>query len=139
MKGKIIMVLLLFALLPFLAAMGTLQEQSPGKIPIPKMKFAAAFVDQTDIVTDCRDVSIDGETFLEGKRGTGTNAIPFENISEVSFLYEGENLNGIIKLRDDNTVTLSLNKNQRAYGNTKYGTFPIKLSDLKKMTIDKAP
>ena len=139
MKSKITMVLLLFALLPFLAALSTLQGQNPGKIPVPKKKFVATLIDQTDIITDCREVSIDGETFLEGKRGTGTNAIPFENISEVSFLYEGENLNGIIKLRDDNTVTLSLNKNQRAYGNTKYGTFQIKLSDLKKMTIDKAP
>lgn len=42
-----------------------------------------------------------------------------------------------MKLRDGSTVQLMLLKNQKAYGQTKYGTFQIKLSDLKKMTISR--
>lgn len=137
MKKRTAIFLTIFALWPLLTAMSALQGQNPEKIPTPAKKFAATFIDQTDIITDCREISIDGETFLEGKRGNGTNTIPFENINEVSFLLEGEKLKGMVKLRDGNTFELTLNKNQRAYGKTKYGTFHIKLADLKKVILGK--
>jgi hypothetical protein len=105
---------------------------------VPVKKFTATIVDQTDMITDLRDVSINGETFLEGKRGEGTAAISFDNIQEVSFRFDGEKLNGTIKLRDGNAFELIVDRNQRVYGHTKYGTFQIKLSDLKKITISKA-
>lgn len=129
--------LVFFALLPLLTAMSALQNQSSEKIPVPDKKYVATFIDQTDMITDCRNISIDGETFLEGKRGNGTNTIPFEIIAEVSFIQEGEKLNGAVKLRDGNVVLLSLNKLQRAYGHTKYGTYQIKLADLKKLILSK--
>ena len=137
MKKSKLVFLALFALLPLLTAMSALQNQSPEKIPMPEKKYFATFIDQTDIMTDCRGISIDGETFLEGKRGNGTNTIPFEIITEVSFILEGDKLNGKVTLRDGNTVQLTLNKNQRAYGHTKYGTYQIKLYDLKKMVLSK--
>jgi hypothetical protein len=137
MKKIKLALLIVLALLPFLTAMSALQSQSPEKIPVPEKKYFATFIDQTDIMTDCRNVSIDGETFLEGKRGNGTNTISFEIIAEVSFLLEGEKLTGTVKLRDGNTIQLSFNKNQRAYGHTKYGTYQIKLSELKQMTLSK--
>jgi hypothetical protein len=137
MKKSKLTFLIFFGLLPILTAMSALQSQSPEKIPVPEKKYIATFVDQIDMITDCRNISIDGETFLEGKRGNGTNTIPFEIITEVSFIREGEKLNGVVKLRDGNVVELSLNKNQRAYGHTKYGTYQIKLADLKKMILSK--
>jgi len=66
-------------------------------------------------------------------------AIPFENITEVLFLRDGEKLNGIVRLRDGNSIQLVVKSNQIAYGLTKYGTYQIKLSELKKMTISKSP
>jgi hypothetical protein len=137
MKKSKLAFLFILALLPLLTAMSALQNQSPEKIPVPEKKYVATFIDQTDMITDCRNVSIDGETFLEGKRGNGTNTIPFEIIAEVSFMLEGEKLNGTVKLRDGNTVQMTLNRNQRAYGLTKYGTYQIKLSELKKMILSK--
>jgi hypothetical protein len=137
MKKSKLALLIIFALLPLLTAMSALQSQSPEKIPVPEKKYFATFIDQTDIMTDCRNISIDGETFLEGKRGNGTNTISFEIIAEVSFLLEGEKLTGTVKLRDGNAIQLSLNKNQRAYGYTKYGTYQIKLSELKQMILSK--
>ncbi|MCX5830562.1 MAG: hypothetical protein NT140_01480 [Deltaproteobacteria bacterium] len=137
MKKIKLALLIVLALLPLLTAMSALQSQSPEKIPVPEKKYFATFIDQTDIMTDCRNISIDGETFLEGKRGNGTNTISFEIIAEVSFLLEGEKLTGTVKLRDGNAIQLSLNKNQRAYGYTKYGTYQIKLSELKQMILSK--
>jgi len=139
LQKKIGTLLIIFALIPLLTAMSALQSQSPEKIPAPEKKYFATFIDQAEIMTECRNISIDGETFLEGKRGNGTNTIPFEIITEVSFTIEGEKLIGTVKLRDGNTIQLTINKNQRAYGYTKYGTFQIKLAELKKLALTKAP
>ena len=46
-----------------------------------------------------------------------------------------EQLIGIVKLRHGGTSELILNKTQKAYGETKYGTFRIKMADLKKLVI----
>jgi len=117
--------------------MNAFQYQNPERVPVPTKKFFATFVDLTDVITDCREVSIEGETFLEGKRGNGSSSIPFEHIADVSFLQEGDKFYGIIKLKDGNALQLALNKNQKAYGHTKYGTFQIKFSELKKMIFKK--
>ncbi len=138
MKRNALSVLIVLLLLPLLTGMGALQTQSPLKIPVPAKKYLATFTDQADFVTDCRDVSIDGETFLEGKRGKGVDAIPFENITEVLFLQEGAQLTGIVKLRDGSTMQLRLDNNKMAYGYTNYGTYQIKLSELKKMILRKS-
>jgi hypothetical protein len=122
--------------IPVLIGMGSLQgPTSPEKIPLPVKKFTAVFVDQMDVATDCSEASIEGTTFLEGKRGEGTYTISFDNIDQISFRLNAEQLTGVVKLRDGGTSELILNKTKRAYGRTKYGTFQIKLSDLKKLVI----
>ena len=130
-------VLILF-LLPFFMAMGGLQGQDPEKIPVPAKKYAATFIDQSDMITDCGEISLEGETFLEGKRGNGTISIPFQNIAEITFLQDGDKLNAAVKLRDGNKLQLGIKGNQIAYGRTKYGSYQIKLSELKKLTIGKS-
>ena len=121
---------------PVLMGMGSLQgPASPEKIPIPLKKYNAVFWDQMDIITECGEASIEGTTFLEGKRGGGTYTVPFDNIDQISFRMDAEQLIGIVKLRDGEMSEFILNKTQRAYGKTSYGTFQIKLSDLKKLVI----
>ena len=64
--------------------MGSLQGPAPAeKIPIPVKKYNATFVDQMDVITECTHVSIEGATFLEGKRGEGNYTISFDNIDQV--------------------------------------------------------
>jgi hypothetical protein len=129
----------LLTVIPFLLGMGSPQgSASPEKIPVPAKKFTATFVDQMDVVTECGEVSIEGTTFLEGKRGEGTYTISFDNIAQVLFQMNAERLTGIIKLRAGGTSELILDNNQKAYGRTKYGTFQIKLKDLKKLVIGAA-
>jgi hypothetical protein len=116
--------------------MGSLQgTASPEKIPITVKKYTAVFVDQMDVSTECSEASIEGTTFLEGKKGEGTFTISFDNIDQISFRMNAERLTGIVKLRDGGTSELTLNKTQKAFGQTKYGTFQIRLSDLKKLVI----
>ena len=135
MKRKTACISLLLVI-PLLIAMGPLGGQgSPDKIPVPEKKFFATFIDQDDVVTECRDTSIEGGTFLEGKRGAGTYAISFENISHVLFYMNGGKLQGVVKLNDGSVVELALNKDSKAYGRTKFGTFQIRLADLKKIIV----
>jgi hypothetical protein len=135
MKQFIVSVLLLTAV-PLLVGMGSLQgPDSPDKIPVTVKKYNASFVDQLDVVTECREVSIEGATFLEGRRGEGTYTISFDNIDQVSFRLSADQLLGIVKLRDGGTSELILTKSQKAYGRTQYGTFQIKLADIKKLNF----
>jgi len=130
----------LIAVAPFLLGMGSLQgPASPDKIPVPAKKFTATVLDQMDIAAQCSDVSIEGETFLEGKRGGGSYTISFDNIAQVLFSLREDKLIGNVKMRDGEFSELTLIKNQKLYGRTRYGTFQIKLSDLKKLVIEAAP
>jgi len=132
---KIISVIILVTI-PFLVGMGSMQgPSSPEKIPVPAKQYHATFVDQMDVTTECKDASIEGAIYLEGKRGEGNYTISFDNIEQVSFRLHADRLIGIVKMHDGGTSELILNKSQKAYGRTKYGTFQIKLSDLKKLSI----
>ena len=139
-KSKILItLLLLFVAVPILMGMSSLQGQgAPEKIPIPAKKFTATFVDQMDIVTECSDVSVEGGTFIEGKRGDGNNTISFDLIDNILLTMNADKLTGIVKLRDGSTVELVLKKDQKTYGYTRYGTFQIRLADLKKIIIAKS-
>ena len=137
---RFIPAIFLLAAIPLLVAMGSLQgPASPDKIPVTAKKFIATFVDQMDVVAECRDVSIEGNTFLEGKRGEGNYTISFDNIEHVSFRMKAEQLIGTVKLRDGSTSELVLGKSQKAYGRTQHGTFQIKLADLKKLSFGVSP
>jgi len=138
MKKMIFMILL--ATVPFLSGMGSiLGSSSPEKIPIPVKKYHATFVDQMDVTTECKEVSIEGAVYLEGKRGEGSYTISFDSIEQVLFRLTADRLTGIVKLRAGGTTELVLNKTHKAYGRTKYGTFQIKLIDLKMITLTASP
>lgn len=73
---KTIRILFLLCAIPLLCGMGSLKgDSSPEKIPVPAKKFTVTFIDQADVITQCRDASIEGGTFIEGKRGEGTYAV----------------------------------------------------------------
>ncbi len=124
-------------LIPLLVGMGSsiLGGDSADKIPTPDDNFTAIYIDQMDVITECKEVSIQGKTFLEGKKGQGTHAIPFEKIENILFVIKNGELKGRIQMKDKSKTELILKKDHKAYGHTKYGTFQIKLINLKKMVL----
>ena len=133
---KRIFMILILTLVPALMGMGAAGSGSkPGTIPIPVKKFQAVVIDQLDIVTEIQDASIDGETFLEGKKGEGTFTVAFENMQSINFLVNEGKLYGQVKLNDGSTIMLGLSKIKKVFGRTSYGTFQISLGDIKKMTV----
>lgn len=127
--------LLMMIGLPLLLGMGSQGGAPTDKIPVPAKKFTATYVDQMDITTECSDASIEGTIFLEGKKGEGTFTVAFENIQQVVFRQQEGKLYGQLKLRDGSSLELLVGKDKKAYGRTKFGTFQIRLNDLKKMII----
>ncbi len=133
---KFMLAAVVIIVVPLLMAMGGIMgEDSSDKIPLPDEKFNAVYIDQLNVTTKCSSVSIQGTSFVEGKKGEGTYAIPFQNIASIIFLLRNGTLEGRITLKDGNETTLVLKKDQKAYGKAKYGTFQIKLIDLKKMVF----
>lgn len=124
-----------FFFLPFLLGMGAFGDTPSNKIPVPDKKYRAQFIDQMDVVTECSDVSIEGNTFVDGKRGEGVFAVSFDRIRSVLFRMKDRELRGIVQMKEGNEIELVLNKDRKAFGRTPFGTFQIKLSGLKKMTL----
>ena len=122
-------------LLPLLMGMSNLGGESPARIPVPEKKFKAAFIDQTDTYTDVSEASIDGHAFLAGKKGEGNYTVAFENIHYIDYLMKNDILIAQIQMRDGAVLSLTVKKNSHAFGKTSYGTFQIRLADLKRMTI----
>ena len=134
---KVCWYFLIMLFLPFILGMGSMTgSDTPDRIPVTEKKFNATFIDQMDIVTKCTEVSIEGKTFIEGKRGKGIYTIPFEEVESVVFLLTGEELRGLIRLRNKGTDELILNGSYTAYGRTAHGTFQIGLVDIKKIVIN---
>jgi len=128
---KLIFLCTFILLIPLCLGMGS--NNSMDNIPKTAKNFKATFIDQTDISAECTEVSIDGKTFLEGKKGEGVYTINFENIKNISVLNSNGILKGLVRLKDGNSLEIILIKDQKAYGRTKYGAFQIKLNDLKKV------
>jgi len=131
---RVVMISVL-CLVPLLAGMGVIGETPSNKIPVPDRKYQATFIDQLDVVTECSDVSIEGNTFIDGKRGEGTYAIAFDRIRSILFRMKEKELRGVVQLKDGNEMELVLNKDRKAFGKTEFGTFQIKLANLKKMSF----
>ncbi|TFG90469.1 MAG: hypothetical protein E4H15_07530 [Syntrophobacterales bacterium] len=110
---------------------------NPDKVPVTGKKFSATFIDQMDIITVCTEVSIEGKTFIEGRKGKGVYTVPFEEVESVVFLLKGEELRGLIRLKNNSSDELILDNNNKAYGRTAHGTFRIGITDIKKMIINK--
>ena len=124
-------------LVPFLLAMGSITgNDTPDTIPVTEQKFRATFVDEMDIVTPCLEASINGKTYIEGKKGRGVYTIPFEQVEHITFLSQGEGVKGVVRLKNKDTEELTLDGTGKAYGRTAHGTFQIGITDLKKMIIN---
>lgn len=122
--------------LPLLMGMGSFFGRSaPDKIPEPEKKYVATFIDQMDITAKCTGVSIEGDTVLEGKHGKGVYSVSFDKIKSIVFYLKNGELIGDARLKDGSSIKLVLNKASRAFGKTNYGTYYIKLGDLKKVII----
>ena len=128
---------LLLLAFPFITAMGAPSGTTVvDSIPIPSKILSATFVDQMDVATECTHVSIEGKTVFDGRRGKGISLISLEDVDRILFFMKDGELTAQVRLRENaETINLTVNENLRAFGKTSWGTFQIRLGDLKSVTM----
>jgi len=127
---------LLLVLIPFLMGMGGLKERKPpAEIPIPNISFMAAVTDGSGAVTELTQVSIDGRTFIVGRRGKATITIDFDNIEEVTFDSSGQKLMASIIIRGGVKEQIYTDPASRCFGKTGYGTYQIDAKDIRVLKL----
>ncbi|MBW1708996.1 MAG: hypothetical protein JRG97_03930 [Deltaproteobacteria bacterium] len=132
----------LYGLICFLAifltvsGMSSIEGDSPEGVPVPAKKFSAIIVDQADVRSEVDSFSIDGFTFISGNRGKGTFSIAFDKLESIDFRFLDERLEALINLKEGRTIALEVDKNLDCYGRTDFGTYRIKLGDIKRLVIE---
>ena len=130
--GILLTVLFAFSLL----GMGSLNEDAIKSIPEPDDNFSAKIIDQLDTSFDITHFSLDGKTFLSGKRGEGMVSIPFANINCLDFIKKGNNLFASIIMKNGEKIELKMNNHAIIYGKLSYGYFSIRIDEVKKIAIN---
>ena len=79
--------------------MGGVGEEKLTKIPEPDDNFMATVIDQRDVSSRVALFSLEGQTFLSGKRGDAMVSIPFENIKEIDFYARGRDIFAMVTMK----------------------------------------
>ncbi|MBW2062347.1 MAG: hypothetical protein JRI95_12425 [Deltaproteobacteria bacterium] len=109
--------------------------KAPDKIPTPASDFTVVLIDQADVRAEVSMFSINGFTYFPGYKGKGAFSIPFENLESVEFRLINENLEAVVNLKQGQAITLQADRSLDCYGRTNFGTFQIKLGDIKQLFI----
>ena len=115
--------------------MGGLGGEELTKIPEPSDNFSATVIDQRDVSSSITLFSLEGQTFLSGKRGGSMVSIPFENIKEIDFHARGRDIFAMVTMKKEPQVELEMEKDRVFYGQLSYGLLSIKVEYVKKITI----
>ena len=124
-----------------LFGMGELDSGYPlNEIPMPEKDFSATVTDNDGTITRLSQVSIDGNIYIEGKRGKADMASEFSVIKSISF-EPGEKgkVKAVLEPANGDPFHLSVDEKDYLYGKTKVGSFRIKLKDLKAISFESVP
>jgi hypothetical protein len=105
-----------------------------GREGPPARDFRATFVDVDGTRIDVQRVTTATEASLEGDLGRGRLRVPFDNIEHISFkpsTNERDRLLADVKLREGDSVTLTLRSSTTFYGRVPSGAYQIRARDLR--------
>ncbi|MBU2548402.1 MAG: hypothetical protein KKB20_08340 [Proteobacteria bacterium] len=136
-KSRHLLILLFPACALFLLGMsGMGTEDVTRRIPTPDMNYRVTVVDQADVRTQVTMFSINGYTVLLGRQGKGTLAVPFSQLKQADFRLKDQDLEVVLRLKDDHVVTLVAERKTDCFGKTKYGNYKIQLGDVRTLIIE---
>lgn len=129
------LLLLLLPLALLLTGMGSLNGGPVGTVPKADEEIKARLTDQEGVVTALSQFSLDGQTIIEGTRGSAKIAIPLRNIATITLApaAKKDEVNARIILRDGQEVPLLLRKRLIFNGSTGYGAFVINAGDVRQI------
>lgn len=137
MRGVLTTVLLLLAA-AMLTGMGGLGGTPEGTVPKTEENIKAQIVDRSGVSTELSRFSMDGEVFLDGRRGEGHMSVFFRDLKEVSFgPVSGEDVPADLLLKSGSRLLLKVRKSAVFYGDTGSGAYRISAADVSRIVFRK--
>lgn len=135
MRRLLLFVLALLAAV-MLTGMGDLGGAPAGTVPKMEEDIKAQIVDSSGVSTELRNFSMDGQTFLDGRRGDGQMNIFFRELREISFgKVSGEEVPVDLLLKSGSRLQLKVRKRSIFYGDTGYGAYRIPARDVSRIVF----
>ena len=130
---KVALALLTAALL---MGMGSLGGTPDGTIPKTKENVQVQLVDRSGLSSELTRFSMDGNIFLNGRRGEGQMSVFFRDLKEVSFgPVSGSTTPADLLLKSGQRVELKVEKSAVFYGDTGSGTYHITAGDVSRIVF----
>lgn len=121
-----------------LMGMGNIGGTPEGTIPKTEENIRAQLVDRSGVSTELTRFSMDGNVFLNGRRGEGQMSIFFRDLKEVSFgPVSGKDAPADLLLKSGKHVQLKVEKSAIFYGDTGSGTYHISAGDVSRIVFQK--
>jgi len=121
---------------PLLLGMGSIGGTPEGTIPKTNENVRAHLVDRSGVTTDLTRFSMDGNVFINGRRGEGQMNIFFRDLNEVSFGPAGsKDVPADLSLKTGKQVQLKVDKSAIFYGDTGSGTYHISAGNVSRIVF----
>jgi hypothetical protein len=122
-------------LCPLLWGMGVGESQGPTSIPEPRQDFRAAVTDVEGVRVELSQVSLDGQTFVLGRRGAGQVAVPLDRVASLRLSQKDGRLTARLELKQGAPVELVVEPETPLTGRTSYGNFRIPLGRVAEIEL----
>lgn len=137
MRGVLTTVLVLLTA-AMLTGMGNLGGAPEGTVPKTEENIKAQIVDRSGVSTELSRFSMDGEVFLDGRRGEGHMSVFFRDLKEIGFgPVSGEDVPADLLLKSGSRLQLKVKKGAVFYGDTGSGAYRISAGDVSRIVFRK--
>lgn len=108
------------------------------EVPAPEKSFTATVIDDQDISTKIKDITMNGRLYLIAKRGKAVITIPFEKVKRVTLIGASKNMarEAKVTLKAGDSVGVTFDDDVEISGRTPYGTYRITLKNTKEIIFE---
>ncbi len=135
MRGALTAVLILLTAI-LLTGMGNMGGSPEGTVPKTSENIKAQVVDRSGVSTELSRFSLDGNVFIDGRRGEGQMSVFFRDLKEVTFSpVKGDDAPAELMLKSGVRVQLMVKKSTLFYGDSGVGAFRIAVGDVSRIVF----
>lgn len=135
MRGALTAVLILLTAV-LLTGMGNMGGSPEGTVPKTSENIKAQVVDRSGVATELSRFSLDGNIFIDGRRGEGVMSVFFRDLKEVTFgPVKGDDAPAELVLKSGLRVQLMVKKGTLFYGDTGVGAFRIAAGNVSRIVF----
>lgn len=133
---RLLMIVLALLAAAMLTGMGDLGGVPAGTVPKTDENIKTQIVDRSGVSTGLSSFSMDGQIFLDGRRGDGRMNVFFRDLREISFgKVSGEEVPVELLLKSGSRLQLTVRKRALFYGDTGYGAYRIPARDVSRIVF----